>query len=538
MSVVEAAPAISGARWIRWGRWSWLIGAALYAGVLAWLGWDKLAAAAADIAWRWALVAAVLEIATLWLRALKWRWTLGANAGGVEAFFLSKAGGQITPARLGELAPLMWARHRTAHKGAWIVLDRFLEAGATLALGLAGAFWIFGADSPTFAIVLGVTTLVIVGVGGVLLADYSPIAGSLYARLARWRPGEIVVSGLEAARSFRGALPALSFWTVVCTALDLAVAWAVYLALGHAVGPFTLAVAQCAHALTTILPFAPNATGIPYAAAGGVLHELAGVPIAVLALAIPLRTIVTQAVFWSSFALAGASKRDDAFRDQSHLFDWLVRKGTLYEYPPAALEEFRKIAPTTGRVLDMGCGDGFIAASLQGPSIVGMEYSFACAKNARDRGVDVVVADARTGWPFREGAFDTVLCFDVLHHLSGDWYNVANETSRVLKDGGEACIVEPDARNPFVRWTQAPRSPIRVAPWPNEPAIRPYELVTAWETSGFSCAVEPIHIEGAQQERGVFPLWQRILKAPFVIVLGRWHRHRPNKFHLRARKET
>jgi len=36
--------------------------------------------------------------------------------------------------------------------------------------------------------------------------------------------------------------------------------------------------------------------------------------------------------------------------------------------------------------------------------------------------------------------------------------------------------------------------------------------------------------------RSVFPWWQRLLKAPFVLALAAWHGNRPNKFAIVARK--
>jgi hypothetical protein len=305
VSTVPAVERAATPRWLRWGRWSWLVGAAFYAAVLVWIGWDDLAPGAAGILWSWVLAAVALELGTLWLRALKWRWALGSGTHSTEAFFLSKAGGQVTPARLGELAPLLWERHRSAPKAAWIVVDRILEASATLAFGLAGALWVFGLDA-RLALFFGVAAVIaLAGTGAFLMIPWDRWTNAAASRLPSvlQRSFPYLESGRRAALALGSKFPMLAVWTVLCTALDIAVSWAVYRALGADVSVVLLAVAQCAHALVTLVPFAPNATGIPYAAAAGVLHELGGVPLVALALAIPLRGLVSHGTFWPSFAL-------------------------------------------------------------------------------------------------------------------------------------------------------------------------------------------------------------------------------------------
>jgi len=151
-------------------------------------------------------------------------------------------------------------------------------------------------------------------------------------------------------------------------------------------------------------------------------------------------------------------------------------------------------------------------------------------------GVPSLVADAAEALPFADGSFDTVYCVDVLHHLEKKWVPLVIEARRVLRANGTLVIVEPDARNPFVRITQAPRSPLRVAPYDNEPAIDPNELLPLLAKHGYACVCTPIHIAGEQVVRNVFPLWQRIAKAPFVLALAWVYRNRPNKFAVVARK--
>lgn len=224
-------------------------------------------------------------------------------------------------------------------------------------------------------------------------------------------------------------------------------------------------------------------------------------------------------------------------RPQAALFDTLASGEKLYVYPPASLAKLNALHPNKGRTLDVGCGDGAIAAALDAPRVVGFDLSRRCARLSAAHGVPSVVADAAGGLPFADGTFDTVYCVDVMHHLEGKWAPLLIEARRVLHAGGTLVVVEPDARNPFVRITQAPGSPLRVAPYDNEPAIDPNELLPVLEELGYACTCTPIHITGEQVVRSVFPLWQRIAKAPFVLALAWVHRNRPNKFAIVAKKQ-
>ena len=223
-------------------------------------------------------------------------------------------------------------------------------------------------------------------------------------------------------------------------------------------------------------------------------------------------------------------------REQAALFDHLAAGDTLYEYAPDALATLDALVAHKGRTLDVGCGDGTIGAALHADAVIAFDISPRCAQLANRRGIKALVADGVGALPFPEHCFDTIYCVDVLHHLGGKWASIFAELDRVLRPGGKMAIVEPDARNPFVRWTQAPGSPIRVAPYHDEPAIDPDELLPQLDTRGYAVACDPIHIEGEQTVRSVFPLWQRIAKAPFTLTLAWWYRNLPNKFAIIATK--
>ncbi|MCH7908481.1 MAG: methyltransferase domain-containing protein, partial [Candidatus Hydrogenedentes bacterium] len=443
------------------------------------------------------------------------------------------------PGRVGELAPLLATQGDRSKLGAWIVMDRLMEASVTLVIGLIG-----------LTIVLGVEgrALIVAWAFGILSAIVAAaFLFSRHERLERWiqrtQPGTTprrwLESALAASVEFRllgRRTPLLMGITLGATCLDLYVGFLLYASFGVWVAFMVLAAAQCVHAIASVIPLTPNATGIPYAAAAVLLHQAAGVAPEVLAAAIGVRFLMGNLVFWSFFGIVLSRTGQRRYTSQGELFDRLAEDDTLYDYGPEALSRLRDLVPDGGPLLDIGCGDGTMAQAMRGKSVFGLDLSARCAGLASRRGVPCAVADATQGLPFASGSFDRVMCIDVLHHVHHDWPAIFAEMDRVLRAGGSLVLVEPDARNPFVRWTQAPGSPIRVAPWHDEPAIYPEELAAHLTELGYEFTCRPIHIDGAQRERSVFPLWQRIAKAPFVLAAAYWYRNRPNKFAYVATK--
>jgi ubiquinone/menaquinone biosynthesis C-methylase UbiE len=72
-----------------------------------------------------------------------------------------------------------------------------------------------------------------------------------------------------------------------------------------------------------------------------------------------------------------------------------------------------------------------------GAAVTGVDFSLGMLKVARDRHPDVplVQADLQATWPFRDGAFDVVLCALVGEHLD-QLDVVTREMRRVLAPGG------------------------------------------------------------------------------------------------------
>jgi SAM-dependent methyltransferase len=108
------------------------------------------------------------------------------------------------------------------------------------------------------------------------------------------------------------------------------------------------------------------------------------------------------------------------------------------------------LAPVAGeRILDLGCGDGFLTKQLAelGCRVVGVDASAAQVEAARRLGLDARVADAQR-LDF-EGEFDAVFSNATLHWMrdpdaaiDGAWRALKPGGRFVGECGGEGCVAE------------------------------------------------------------------------------------------------
>ncbi len=113
-------------------------------------------------------------------------------------------------------------------------------------------------------------------------------------------------------------------------------------------------------------------------------------------------------------------------------------------------------ARTGARVLDVGCGDGrhIAEAAHRGVYAVGLDFDAGELAKARARigrlRVDLVVGDAAR-LPFRDGAFDAVICTETLEHLPDD-AGAMREIARLLTPGGRLLGAVPSHFTELVYW--------------------------------------------------------------------------------------
>lgn len=251
----------------------------------------------------------LITVAALWLRVFKWRLALGRGCKSVGLFWLSKAAGEFSPGRVGELSPLLLRRYRNARVGAWIVIDRLLETIVTLALGVLGVLLI-STSSRTAVLLLSAALI-----ASLLLALHALTRHTFFAYLARhfsstsrWhRVFELLAAVSSEARGFRARWMSATVLTGVAGCMDVWAGMLLYDAFSWSVSFQLMAAAKGVHAITSAIPVTPNATGVPYVTTAVLIHEAGGVPAHVLASAIALAVAITNTVFWISAAFAAMS---------------------------------------------------------------------------------------------------------------------------------------------------------------------------------------------------------------------------------------
>lgn len=125
-------------------------------------------------------------------------------------------------------------------------------------------------------------------------------------------------------------------------------------------------------------------------------------------------------------------------------------------------EVLRMIAPDSGSVLEVGCGEGLFLAQVAGfydkIPVFGVDNWKDILLKAERRlhekhlgRVKLLQADA-SALPFEENHFDTVVCVNVIFNLKSDEVvnSVLKEMSRVCKNSGRIIFDFRNAGNPFV----------------------------------------------------------------------------------------
>lgn len=112
--------------------------------------------------------------------------------------------------------------------------------------------------------------------------------------------------------------------------------------------------------------------------------------------------------------------------------------------PPARLAAFVEGLGRVGAALDLGCGDGRLAQSLDAAELTLADVSDVALRRAARRlpSADTVALVPDAPLPLPDNAFDLVVCVETIEHVR-DVQLLLSEARRVLRPGGRLAIATP-----------------------------------------------------------------------------------------------
>lgn len=124
-----------------------------------------------------------------------------------------------------------------------------------------------------------------------------------------------------------------------------------------------------------------------------------------------------------------------------------LEKGEDRPYPdlyPSVIEQ----VPDNSSVVDIGCGTGYLLSQireLKGCTVYGLDLSPQAIRVMQERRNIKGEAASVPPIPLKDGEYDTVICTEVMEHITDDAL-LASELMRIVKPGGRVIVTVPNDR--------------------------------------------------------------------------------------------
>lgn len=162
--------------------------------------------------------------------------------------------------------------------------------------------------------------------------------------------------------------------------------------------------------------------------------------------------------------------KEDFIRSQTGALSAAAQRG-LFQLPRRVEFLHQSLPKPPARVLDVGCAGGYIALLLKrlGYDVTGVELNETMARQARERGIDVLEHDLEAPVPLPDGSVDAVHACEVIEHLF-DTEGFLRDLARLLRPGGVLVVSSPNLNSLGNRWRVLRGAPLPM--WGASPSDR------------------------------------------------------------------
>lgn len=158
-------------------------------------------------------------------------------------------------------------------------------------------------------------------------------------------------------------------------------------------------------------------------------------------------------LLFTSTAADDVAKVKELYDQVAHEYDEVFAGHVTRHYLEKRLAMVRRLLPSRGHLLDVGCGTGALATTLvaRGYTVSGADVSPGMLRKARDRGLAAAVASFSTALPFADHTFDLALTVATFHHLDTPLRVALTvlEMARVVRPGGFVLVWDHNPLNPY-----------------------------------------------------------------------------------------
>jgi SAM-dependent methyltransferase len=167
----------------------------------------------------------------------------------------------------------------------------------------------------------------------------------------------------------------------------------------------------------------------------------------------------------------------------------------------------------SGKVVDVGCGEGYVLQRMVSPSLVGVDISETAVRRARLVTDAIIVRADAESMPFSASYFDAAVCSETIEHTLNP-VNVLKELARITKSDADIILTIPN--EPLINWIKSTIWNIGLfnLAFPDVPKRQDDE----WHLHSFDLARLKRLCDGIFIIRKVYHIPSRLLPIRYVVV--------------------